>query len=79
MTSISDRSLTPPEQTIEEIHRSEWGRLLSLLVARTRRLDLAEDALGEAFVRAADRWPSEGVPDNLLITLAECSHTIPSI
>lgn len=37
---------------------------MSLLVARTRRLDLAEDALGEAFVRAAERWPITGVPDN---------------
>ncbi len=64
MTSISDRSLTAPEQAIEDVYRAEWGRLLSLLVARTRRLDLAEDALGEAFVQAADRWPQGGVPDN---------------
>jgi len=33
-------------------------------VSRTRRLDLAEDALGEAFARASDRWPGEGVPAN---------------
>jgi len=37
---------------------------LSRLVSRTRRLDLAEDALGEAFARASDRWPDEGVPAN---------------
>ncbi len=35
-----------------------------MLVTRTRRLDLAEDALSEAFARAAARWPSAGVPDN---------------
>ena len=35
-----------------------------MLVARTRRLDLAEDALSEAFARASDRWPSTGVPAN---------------
>lgn len=45
-------------------HRSEWGRLVSLLVARTRRLDLVEDALAEAFARAAARWPVDGVPGN---------------
>jgi RNA polymerase sigma-70 factor (ECF subfamily) len=56
--------LTPPEQILEEVYRAEWGRLLSLLVARTRRLDLAEDALSEAFARAADRWPDEGLPAN---------------
>jgi len=56
--------LTLPDRVIEELHRAEWGRLLSLLVARTRRIDLVEDALSEAFVRAADRWPDEGVPTN---------------
>ena len=37
---------------------------MSLLVSRTRRLDLAEDALSEAFARASERWPGEGVPAN---------------
>ncbi|MGI8632233.1 MAG: RNA polymerase sigma factor [Solirubrobacterales bacterium] len=64
MTSKSDRSSTRPERTLEEIYRSDWGRLLSLLVSRTRRLDLAEDALSEAFARAAERWPADGVPAN---------------
>jgi RNA polymerase sigma-70 factor (ECF subfamily) len=49
---------------IEEVYRTEWGRLLALLVSRTRRLDLAEDALSEAFERAAARWPAQGIPAN---------------
>jgi RNA polymerase sigma-70 factor (ECF subfamily) len=64
MTSTSDRSPTCPDRVIEQTFRAEWGRLLSLLVSRTRRLDLAEDALGEAFARATDRWPGEGAPAN---------------
>ena len=64
MTSTSARFSTHPERVLEEIHRAEWGRLLSLLVARTRRLDLAEDALAEAFARASARWPADGVPAN---------------
>jgi RNA polymerase sigma-70 factor, ECF subfamily len=64
MTSTSDRSLTCPDRTVEQVFRAEWGRLLSLLVSRTRRLDLAEDALSEAFARASDRWSDEGVPAN---------------
>ncbi len=64
MTSTSDRSSTSPDVSIEAIYRAEWGRLLSLLVSRTRRLDLAEDALGEAFARAADTWRSEAIPSN---------------
>ncbi len=64
MTSRSGPFSTCPERAIEQVYRSDWGRLLSLLVARTRRLDLAEDALSEAFAVAADRWPAGGVPAN---------------
>ena len=49
---------------LEELLRDEWGRLLALLVAQYRRLDLAEDGLGDAFESAARTWPRDGVPDN---------------
>ena len=64
MTSTSDPSPTSAEQVIAATYRAEWGRLLSLLVTRTRRLDLAEDALGEAFARASARWTDDDVPTN---------------
>ena len=64
MTSTSARSSKDPDLTIEELYRAEWGRLLARLVLRTRRIDLAEDALGEAFARAVQRWPTDGVPSN---------------
>lgn len=64
MTSTSDRSSTSAEDSLAAVHRAEWGRLLALLVARTRRLDLAEDSLGEAFTRAAARWTTDGIPAN---------------
>ncbi len=64
MTSKSDQSSTWADRTIAETYRADWGRLLSLLVARTRRLDLAEDALSEAFARATERWPTAGIPGN---------------
>jgi RNA polymerase sigma factor (sigma-70 family) len=44
--------------------RDEWGRLLSLLVAQYRRLDLAEDGLADAFETAARTWPGSGTPNN---------------
>ncbi|MFV0309223.1 MAG: RNA polymerase sigma factor [Desertimonas sp.] len=56
--------MSPADEAITAAHRSEWGRLLALVVSRTRRLDLAEDALAESFARAAERWPVDGVPDN---------------
>ena len=49
---------------LEDAWRDEWGRLLALLVARYRRLDLAEDGLGDAFEAAARTWPADGVPAN---------------
>lgn len=64
MTSKSDQSSTWVDYVLAETYRTDWGRLLSLLVARTRRLDLAEDALSEAFARAGARWPTAGVPAN---------------
>ena len=48
----------------ETLLRDEWGRLLALLVAQFRRLDLAEDGLADAFEAAARRWPADGEPDN---------------
>ena len=74
MTSTSDRCSTAPEPDLGSIHRAEWGRLLALLVARTRRLDLAEDALAEAFARAAQRWPVEGAPTNAAGWLYTTAH-----
>ncbi len=38
--------------------------MLALLVARFRRLDLAEDGLADAFEAAARTWPVDGVPAN---------------
>ena len=49
---------------LEQIHRDEWGRLVALLVARFRRLDVAEDGLADAFEAAARSWPQGGTPSN---------------
>ena len=49
---------------LEDVWRDEWGRLLALLVARYRRLDLAEDGLADAFEAAARTWPRDGAPAN---------------
>lgn len=48
----------------ETLLRDEWGRLLALLVAQFRRLDLAEEGLADAFEAAARRWPVDGEPEN---------------
>ena len=51
-------------EALEATFREDWGRLLALLVAQFRRLDLAEDGLAEAFAAAAERWPRRRPPAN---------------
>lgn len=48
----------------ERVARESYGRLLALLVARTRDVTAAEDALAEAFAAALTAWPRTGAPEN---------------
>lgn len=43
--------------------RTSYGRLLALLAAADGDVAAAEDALADAFERALNRWPLDGVPD----------------
>ena len=55
-----------PEQLsriIEALYRSESGRVLATLVRLLGDLDLAEDAMHEAFAAALESWPRTGIPD----------------
>ncbi|QNI30111.1 RNA polymerase sigma factor [Alloacidobacterium dinghuense] len=51
-------------RAIETLYRSESGRILATLVRLLGDLDLAEEAMHEAFAAALDTWPHTGVPDN---------------
>ena len=48
---------------IETVARDSYGRLIAYLAARSGDVAGAEDALGDAFVTALERWPAEGVPE----------------
>jgi RNA polymerase sigma-70 factor, ECF subfamily len=50
-------------RTIETLYRSESGRILATLVRLLGDLDVAEEAMHEAFAAALDTWPQAGVPD----------------
>ena len=55
-----------PEQlsrSIETLYRSESGRVLATLVRLLGDLDLAEEAMHEAFAAALESWPRTGIPD----------------
>ena len=42
--------------------REEHGRAVAVLVRQFRDIDLAEEAVQDAFMAALRRWPSEGLP-----------------
>ena len=58
MTKVSD-----PQTTAEMVARSSYGKLLSILTARTGDLAASEDALAGAFEKALTNWPRDGVPN----------------
>ena len=48
----------------EAVARRSYGKLIAFLVARTRDVAQAEDALSEAFAAALKDWPLHGCPSN---------------
>ena len=65
--SLASMAQNVPEElgrTIETLYRSESGRILATLVRLLGDLDVAEEAMHEAFATALDTWPKTGVPDN---------------
>ena len=57
--------MTAPAVTrtqIEQIFRAEYGRAVAVLTRSLGDLDLAEEAVQDAFVVATERWPVAGLP-----------------
>jgi RNA polymerase sigma-70 factor (ECF subfamily) len=50
------------DREISEIFKRESGRAVATLVRRFGDIDVAEEAVQEAFVEAIRRWPKAGVP-----------------
>ncbi|MGI8533601.1 MAG: RNA polymerase sigma factor [Candidatus Limnocylindrales bacterium] len=52
-----------PSAAIEDVFRAEWGRAVAITVRFTADIELAEEAVQDAFLAALERWPNQGVPD----------------
>jgi len=50
------------QHVLERVHRQEYGQLLATLIGWLGDLDLAEEALQDAFVAAMEHWAAAGVP-----------------
>ena len=55
---------TDVRNAITQAHHSEWARVVAALTKRFGDLDIAEEAAAEAFARAVERWPTDGIPPN---------------
>ncbi len=58
MTSRADAA-----SAVEEVYRSDWGRIVATLIRLFGDFDLAEECAQEAFAAAVDQWRDAGVPD----------------
>ena len=54
--------MTVTSDDIARIFREEHGRAVSVLIRVLGDIDLAEDAVQDAFTVAVERWPGEGLP-----------------
>ncbi len=52
------------ERAVARAFREEWGRVVATLIRTTGDWDLAEECTQDAFARALERWPRDGVPEN---------------
>jgi RNA polymerase sigma-70 factor (ECF subfamily) len=52
----------PAPVHVGAIFRAEYGRAVAVLTRVLGDIDLAEDAVQDAFVTATQRWPADGVP-----------------
>lgn len=67
-----------PAGLTDDLFRRESGRLIAALVAQlgTHRLQLAEDVVQEAMVKALQTWPYRGIPDNPAAWLMQAAKNL---
>jgi RNA polymerase sigma-70 factor (ECF subfamily) len=51
------------DEAVEEVYRSDWGRIVATLIRLVGDFEVAEEAAQEAFAAAVHQWRNEGIPD----------------
>ena len=54
--------MSPRPSPVDHAFRTEWAPLVATLLRETGSLELAEDAVSDAFVEASVRWRADGPP-----------------
>ena len=66
--------MTQASDTLEQVFREEYGRIIATLIRQSGSFDLAEEALNDAFVAAAASWERDGPPRNAGAWLTTVAH-----
>jgi RNA polymerase sigma-70 factor, ECF subfamily len=66
--------MSQASETLEQVFREEYGRIIATLIRQSGSFDLAEEALNEAFVTAAASWERDGPPRNPAAWLTTVAH-----
>src|SRR5215831_10812212 len=66
---------------VEQVYRTDWGKVVARLVKLTGDFELAEESAQEAFATALESWPSGGIPDTPIawIIRTACNKAIDRI
>ncbi|WP_327238098.1 RNA polymerase sigma factor [Streptomyces sp. NBC_01317] len=59
---VSDGARDAVSDAVAAAYAGEWGRIVASLIRFTGDWDLAEECAQDAFARAVERWPRDGVP-----------------
>jgi RNA polymerase sigma-70 factor, ECF subfamily len=57
-------TVNPDAVTVEAVFRREYGRCVATLIRFLGDIEVAEEAVQDAFTVAAERWPADGLPPN---------------
>ena len=71
---MSDLDPALARTAVNTVVREDWGRMLSILVAQVRDLELAEDCLQDAVVSALVHWPDRGIPEHPVAWLIQTAR-----
>ena len=64
---------------LDQIYRTERGRVLASLIRLLGGFDLAEEALAEAFLAAAQQWPRTGIQRLAVPSRSRISASPPNV
>lgn len=63
-----------PAAAVEEVYRSDWGRIVATLIGMVGDFDLAEECAQEAFTAAVHQWQESGVPEFPRAWIVKTAH-----